>query len=531
MVQAGTAKHPRTGSLGLSCSDISRPATSGAYDSLRSDEIIIGLALGSPRKTPPPTVLPDDRDSLANYSSPRSAEGAIMREKGDERIDGKGPKARGAKWKGFGGLFSKRDNQARTSPHLPFSPDQDALQAEPSEHFPQCAKTTRSNAILDQEKRVQQSSISSHSQERESASVLRRSSTKRKILRKRKIEELKNERQRAHTFPPSGVFEARPHLPRIDHLQKGHCELPVPRPSLLQVDIPNIEMERYSVMFGDVLSLTPQKTAQISLLARRQANLDDLVPKPLSIRKGSGSSQQTPRPAEEPKAQDIPKPARRDHSASSSVSKSPSFSLFPTITPATSRGAPPKPVPKPSPLSRSITSPHSTESLPVRPTLKTSKSEDMNEFLILAENRQDFLPSKTPTTEARKPSITEFCSELPPKPSLVALPGVAAERDHSVVSMGKDAPQRPFPARKSSMKNSPAVTSPKPQPQSLRQSNDSIHSLSAAEVSIARQISFSHRQRQLLVPIMSKNVKQPQLIASPDFLAMRNSHHLQLEQV
>ena len=38
-------------------------------------------------------------------------------------------------------------------------------------------------------------------------------------------------------------------------------------------------------------------------------------------------------------------------------------------------------------------------------------------------------------------------------------------------------------------------------------SSDSVSS--AAEVSIARQISFSRRQRQLLVPVLSKTARQP----------------------
>ena len=51
----------------------------------------------------------------------------------------------------------------------------------------------------------------------------------------------------------------------------------MPGPSLLQVEIPCVELERYSVMFGDVLEpQMRQSKPQPSLLARRQAHLEQL---------------------------------------------------------------------------------------------------------------------------------------------------------------------------------------------------------------------------------------------------------------
>ena len=51
----------------------------------------------------------------------------------------------------------------------------------------------------------------------------------------------------------------------------------MPGPSLLQVEIPCVELERYSVMFGDVLEPEKrQSKPQPSLLARRQTYLEAL---------------------------------------------------------------------------------------------------------------------------------------------------------------------------------------------------------------------------------------------------------------
>jgi hypothetical protein len=44
----------------------------------------------------------------------------------------------------------------------------------------------------------------------------------------------------------------------------------------LDVDIPSIHMERYSVMFGSSLQKPPGSSSSSSLLARRQATLDKL---------------------------------------------------------------------------------------------------------------------------------------------------------------------------------------------------------------------------------------------------------------
>jgi hypothetical protein len=100
--------------------------------------------------------------------------------------------------------------------------------------------------------------------------------------------------------------ESRNNLSRGSERQNGVTGSKVSSlPPLLQVDIPDIQMERYSIMFGSVLG-----KGQSSLLARRSRTLDRLMV-----------------PEKESLLTDNPKPQRR--ATSPAPSKSPSFSLFP----------------------------------------------------------------------------------------------------------------------------------------------------------------------------------------------------------
>ena len=72
---------------------------------------------------------------------------------------------------------------------------------------------------------------------------------------------------------------------------------------------------------------------------------------------------------------------------------------------------------------------------------------------------------------------------------------------------------------------------PLPVPQlPLVRSNSAEGLRKAAEISIAQQISFSHRQRELLVPIVPKAAKQPMAVDVQDrYHGTRKSQHLILE--
>lgn len=124
-----------------------------------------------------------------------------------------------------------------------------------------------------------------------------------------------------------------------------------PKAQLLNVDIPSIEMERYSVMFGSVLQ---PNHGTSSLLARRQATLEKLrMLKDETTREEQGLPLKPP-----PRRATSPNPGRQ----------SPSFSLFPP-TPGKS-GTPQHP----SPRGRSYTSPAFLPS-PSQPNFSPQEAE------------------------------------------------------------------------------------------------------------------------------------------------------------
>lgn len=304
-----------------------------------------------------------------------------------------------------------------------------------------------------------------------------------------------------------------------------------------------------------------------------------------------------------PKPEGLERPHGRVGSCSSSSSKSPSFSLFPSTSSSPTRRAVNKALPKPSPLGRSITAPD-TNALPnPRPILKPNKTEDIVAHAVLSAVGKENVPlSKWNSTHTRDSSgtstHTRSCSfdqyprsptryshvaklsfdnsirstkshsrhhsldpplrsadsngtffdvsEHPPISPLTLLPPAVPAKSPRLGSTGSSSNNnnsnsskqtfidRAFPARKSSLKRPkdgsdnradkplpgydfqlPIAQRPKPPyvesgrsfPLGQHQSNDSV--ASAAEISIARQISMSRKQRQLLVPMVSKTARQP----------------------
>lgn len=227
---------------------------------------------------------------------------------------------------------------------------------------------------------------------------------------------------------------------------------------------------------------------------------------------------------------DLPKARMRADSISSKSSRSPSFSLFPS-TPFPARSPVKKLLPKPSPLSRSVTAP-SHHLFPPKPTIKKSKSQDQDHVLVLVHNSED-IPGN-PTSHGRQPSsdpsqrsanltTASFleCAEYPG----YSYPVFAADPSTPTKGATQEFPQRAFPARKSSMKRLAS-----PEPGYEHQGEDPIGH--AAEVSVARQVSISRRQRQLLVPIVPKTARQPmqpRIKEQSTTEGLRKSHPLTLE--
>ena len=249
---------------------------------LDSDEIVIGLALGSPGHPP---LQPDDQDvdvpgsfSLPRY--PSSQLGTVSK----VGTGGSAITRKGSKWKSFGSLFGRKNSSAQAPQVSPFYQLDHAHQQGPvRQHINQDHLETKAlrrkradSARTMQGKRGRANTLQ-NTPKSESNGLLRRNSSRRKgLLRRRKTDadELMPEMRVSHSA-------------RSAHAAAETLEPPTPPtktlrphggPSLLQVQIPNIELERYSVMFGDVLDPKPRQKPQPSLLSRRQGQLEELQP-------------------------------------------------------------------------------------------------------------------------------------------------------------------------------------------------------------------------------------------------------------
>ncbi|KAM0200876.1 hypothetical protein ACHAPA_008945 [Fusarium lateritium] len=281
----------------------------------------------------------------------------------------------------------------------------------------------------------------------------------------------------------------------------------IPR-SLLDVEIPSIKMDRYSVMFNSVLQ-PPQGSAS-SLLARRQATLDHL---------------KTVKDAIAENRTDTHRPRR-----ATSPQPSPSFAPQPDTS-----------KPLPSPRFRANTTPASTDSpaapfyqiesptvvAPTPRVVEVSRAVSQhNKFASQASHYQPALVSKfnrrpsAPTTD--KVSVAVVGQVSPPAPVPVVV-HTARSKSTSPFTPPNKAPESPehtddegddrtAKGQFSSPSDPPGQTisppasitsslaSPKAQ---VSESNPQEALRNAVEVSIARQISVSRQQRQMLHPLKS----------------------------
>jgi hypothetical protein len=222
----------------------------GYRDSLMADTLDsrdneeIGMALGSPSQGQNttwnnPTHVDTEAERKSNESSESRKNAALP------------PKPKASKWKLFGGMFNKKPAQASTTFYK--------LQPEPTKepnyvNFPSPPP-----------------------------------SRGRRMNSERRPKEKKPDLPRSQTIPMDFDFVKKDMLvTRIDgsgddadvdeQLSRHDTKAPeikLEGGPLLDVEIPTIRMERYSVMFGSLLN--PQPTASTSaLLARRQATLDRL---------------------------------------------------------------------------------------------------------------------------------------------------------------------------------------------------------------------------------------------------------------
>lgn len=245
---------------------------------LYSDEIMIGLALGSPGHNPMPPQPASDQDVddiPDNFSLPRypsSQMGYVCEVGGGTTLTRKG-----SKWKTLGGLLGRKKTVARAPKASPFYQlDEPSQQGPTNPLIPQ--DNLETNALrrkrADSARTVQgkrgRANTLQNTTKVEVGGLLRRNSSRRKGFRRKKTDadELLPEMRVLHSALSAHAA--------VEDQQSLVPNMLPPGLSLLQVQIPNVEMERYSVMFGDVLQGKEQAKPQLSLLSERQSHLEEL---------------------------------------------------------------------------------------------------------------------------------------------------------------------------------------------------------------------------------------------------------------
>ncbi|KAL8715014.1 MAG: hypothetical protein Q9220_000971 [cf. Caloplaca sp. 1 TL-2023] len=452
-------------------------ATRGPRDAahrLQPSETMIGVALGSPGKAPPP-YRTSDAEALSPSRLAESSDCA------SSTPDNPGStQQKGGRWKNFGSLFGRKhgvpmpDHRAHRTASVP---DPRPLQPNPPTSVPHHPQKGPGRDWIGSEQL-------GFSQAGKNKPLNRKSSLRKPRLVKKHTE---NENMvKPGTLQANFSKHKREGSPRspqeIVTVGKSTSGMGTQHGPLLQVDIPNIELDRFSVMFSGLLHANQQSTPghqqslekQPSLLARRQGNLPGLSATPqLDFHR--------------PWMQTEPTSKHR----AASPGRSPSFSLFPPSPPASGRKTR-QPVRERSPLKQAKPTPGFTSSGKAETSSKIPLSQQ-NQFIVLVH---------TPPEDYFSPSQ----------------PGNSSQDGKSLNA------QRPHP--------SPSTPQPHPRPQDAASSNrrsstpneDPLRK--AAEVSIARQISISQRQRQVLLQAAA----QPKIVnVRPQASTARKSHHLVLE--
>ena len=285
------------------------------------DQAGIGMALGSPSQQPNAWQSPPPFESTARSWSPDEPSSPFVPARQKSR-----------RWKLLGGLFGGSKKQILASEPQPFYQLQPELineMTETAEHVNFAEPTIQSDGRPDRP--GNRGRAYSERNNAKSKPDMRRANTV-----PMNFDSQDPERERMKT--PKITLDGGP----MNQLESRHGGL------MLNVDIPSIEMERYSVMFGSVLQ-KPTSASSSSLLARRQATLERLktvtegLPKVshhefATIPKTSSNSYKHER---EPRVHRHPLPRR---ASSPQPAKSPAFSLFPN-TPARLYAAPGPPSP------------------------------------------------------------------------------------------------------------------------------------------------------------------------------------------
>jgi hypothetical protein len=271
------------------------------------DEDMIGMALGSPSH--PPFVQSNVHDQLQAATAYNGTQAHP-----EAMVEAKSSNAKAGKWKKFGGLFKPKHNPSiQAAPAVPqLSQHQNAgqnIDATASRPLPLPKDTPKIDQTLGYPEPTPIDSLP--------------------------IEGLEN----------STVTLLRTQLPK------------------LEVDIPDVQMDRYSVMFGSLLG--GQQSANLlsrrsKILERLKTSSDENVASqdPLHLQKQLDNAGLTPNMAESEGDEQLkPPPSSSRRATSPTPGKSPLFSLFPQPPTTPRRAAAVTSQGRPSPLQRSFTAP------------------------------------------------------------------------------------------------------------------------------------------------------------------------------
>ncbi|MCJ1281343.1 hypothetical protein MMC26_000662 [Xylographa opegraphella] len=456
-----------------------------------SEDMAIGIALGSPSQNVFPALLQDAPESMLDFAN--RAPVSFVSSQSDIRDDNNVEEAikQKGKWKMFGGLFGKKTPSNPVSPASPFynlqypSPDIVNMEIQP----PHEEKVSSRNMA---ESRKQQQTIL-----RDVDMI--RAATRKNVLSKKQKEDTKPEVRKART---TNFFHSARRSPKTPIGDTDPPSLEA-KPMMLRVDIPDVSMDRYSIMFSQVL-----KPEQPSLMVRRQAQLGRL--------KTIGDMKPLPSPTRA--MTNPPIPVRRATSPSPR-SMSPSFSLFPAPPLSSKRIPSPLSLVNPPSLHRSATAPGALS--PARAAFESSTNTSRGPTQPTATIRSPAQSSDTATSAHGPQWSSDLSASTDPSPiddsdNDHALAGKLLPISKFSASARADSPFRPV----NTSTNNTHKSHPSRKFNGARQLDKPTHNAgtianplsssppSAAEISIARQISVSRRQ-QLLVPITPKIARQP----------------------
>ncbi|KUI56850.1 hypothetical protein VP1G_04164 [Cytospora mali] len=294
-----------------------------------------------------------------------------------------------------------------------------------------------------------------------------------------------------------------------------------PIPSFLDVKIPDTTLERYSVMFSDVLNEGPKQEPAVSLLARRQATLERLkmlktTTETEDMEKETSRQRRatSPQPAPTPKLALFPMPPAGRITPGMETPKSQprlarsntSPGRFPSPIQTTfdiRHGPPTARVPH----AKNLTVPNPFENSPPQTTSRSGRKEQ--EPIYPTDTSFHFGPDETePEPILESPteigSPAEFIITQPFKPTLhepqwqmISPPSASTTSETPSIQSSTTSSGR----RRSPSVASSTTTLTKP---STEIDDPDVAFQNAVEVSIARQISISRQQRQLLRPLQAR---------------------------